>query len=81
MNRNWSKEEMKTYFLFNHPVKVLLRSESVDVEMEVDCFNGHVLYHVTDGADIIYNTFFDLYDAIDLFYEMKNGEVKNEVEL
>ena len=54
MNVNWSKEEMKQYFMFTHQTKVLLRDKYIQLEMEVDVFNGHVSYNVTDGADIEY---------------------------
>ena len=75
MNAIWTKEEMKQYFLFTHPTKVLLRDKHIQLEMEVDCFNGYVYYNITDGCDIEYHSFDDVIDAIDKFYEMKeNGE-------
>lgn len=73
-NINWSKEEMKQYFMFAHPIKVLLRDKHIQLEMEVDIFNGHVSYNITDGFDIEYASFDMIEDAIDKFYEMKDSE-------
>lgn len=72
MNRNWSKEEMKQYFMFSRPIKVLLRDKHIQLEMEVDIYNGHVSYNITDGADIEYASFGLIEPAIDKFYEMKD---------
>ncbi len=78
MNVNWSKEEMKQYFMFTHQTKVLLRDKYIQLEMEVDVFNGHVSYNVTDGADIEYASFNLIDDAIDKFYEMKQNSKSKE---
>lgn len=72
---------VKQYYLFNHVTKTLLSNRKngmiVEVEMEVDTFNSHIYYNVTDGMDIIYNTFELLEDVIDYYFE-KREESTNE---
>lgn len=75
-NIKWTKEEMKQYFLFNHIYKTILsgkdkNNNTLELEMEVDAFNGHTYYNITDGMSITYNIYDAIEDAIDKYYELK----------
>lgn len=76
MNSNWTADEMKQYFLFNPVSKTLLQGDDKDfnplyLEMEVDTFNSHIYYNITDGMNITYHSYDVIEDAIDKFYELK----------
>ena len=67
----YTKEKIKQFFLFNKVTKTLLENENIMLVAEMDCFNNHIAYLIEDKfSDIVYETGFDINEAIDKFYEI-----------
>lgn len=73
--KEWTKEEMKSYFLFMKPEYTLLHNEKTGISLiaEMDLFNNHIEFLVST-ENLIHHTTFDVFEAIDVFYKMIHPE-------